>query len=97
MKGRRGHAAGDLESIRHTRLALKDTMTTPVGVGFRSVNVRLRESFGRLRQSVPRTLVPGGPRGYRYRADPNLEGFYVAAQHFIAVCDDPQAVAISTA
>lgn len=28
------------------KLALKDTLTTPVGGGFRSVNVWLRESFG---------------------------------------------------
>jgi isocitrate dehydrogenase (NAD+) len=44
-------AAGDplpgatLDSIRRTRLALKGPLTTPVGGGFRSVNVRLREEF----------------------------------------------------
>jgi isocitrate dehydrogenase (NAD+) len=35
-----------LESIRRTRLALKGPLTTPVGGGFRSINVRLREEFG---------------------------------------------------
>ena len=34
-----------LDSIRRTRLALKGPLTTPVGGGFRSVNVRLREEF----------------------------------------------------
>ena len=44
-------AAGDplpkatLESIRKTRLALKGPLATPVGGGFRSSNVRLREEF----------------------------------------------------
>ena len=34
-----------LESIRRTRLALKGPLATPVGGGFRSSNVRLREEF----------------------------------------------------
>ncbi len=34
-----------LDSIRRTKLALKGPLTTPVGGGFRSVNVRLREEF----------------------------------------------------
>ncbi len=32
-----------LDSIRRTRLSLKGPLATPVGSGFRSVNVRLRE------------------------------------------------------
>ncbi len=35
-----------LESIRRTRCALKSPITTPVGSGFRSVNVYLRQVFG---------------------------------------------------
>ncbi len=35
-----------LASIARTGLALKGPLTTPVGGGFRSVNVRLREAFG---------------------------------------------------
>ncbi len=34
-----------LDSIRRTKLALKGPLTTPIGGGFRSVNVRLREEF----------------------------------------------------
>ncbi len=34
-----------LDAIRRTKLALKGPLTTPVGAGFRSVNVRLREEF----------------------------------------------------
>src|SRR5260221_661738 len=60
-------AAGDplpketLESIRKTRLALKGPLATPVGGGFRSSNVRLREEFQLYANLRPaRTLVPGG-------------------------------------
>jgi isocitrate dehydrogenase (NAD+) len=35
-----------LASIRRTRCALKAPITTPVGKGFRSVNVHLRQEFG---------------------------------------------------
>ena len=91
--------AATLESIRRTRLALKGPLTTPVGGGFRSVNVRLREEFQLYANVRPaRTLVPGG----RYDdidlviVRENLEGLYVAFEHFIPVGADPHAVAISS-
>src|SRR5688500_1706301 len=34
-----------LESIRRNRVALKGPLTTPIGVGFRSINVALRREF----------------------------------------------------
>ncbi|WP_020493686.1 isocitrate/isopropylmalate dehydrogenase family protein [Methylobacterium sp. WSM2598] len=87
-----------LESVGRTKLALKGPLTTPVGGGFRSVNVRLREAFGLYANLRPvRTMIPGG----RYEdidivlVRENLEGLYVAFEHFIAVGDDPRAVAIS--
>ncbi len=98
-------AAGDplpsatLESIKRTRLALKGPLTTPVGGGFRSVNVRLREAFQLYANVRPaRTLIPGG----RYDdidlviVRENLEGFYVAFEHFIPVGEDTHGVAISS-
>jgi isocitrate dehydrogenase (NAD+) len=98
-------AAGDplppatLESVRRTRLALKGPLTTPVGGGYRSVNVRLREEFQLYANLRPvRTLVPGG----RYEdidlvlVRENLEGLYVGVEHFIPVAGDPRAVAVSS-
>src|SRR5690348_17316925 len=89
-----------LDSIRRTRLALKGPLTTPVGGGFRSVNVRLREEFGLYANVRPvRTVVPGG----RYdKIDlvlirENLEGLYVGFEHYIPIGDDPRAVAIGSA
>jgi isocitrate dehydrogenase (NAD+) len=70
-----------LDSIKRTKLALKGPLTTPVGGGFRSVNVRLREAFGLYANLRPaRTMVPGG----RFEdidlvlVRENLEGLYVA-------------------
>jgi isocitrate dehydrogenase (NAD+) len=88
-----------LDSIRRTKLALKGPLTTPVGGGFRSVNVRLRETFGLFANVRPvRSIMPGG----RYEnidivlVRENLEGLYVAFEHYIPVGDDPHAVAISS-
>ena len=88
-----------LDSIRRTQLALKGPLTTPVGGGFRSVNVRLREEFHLYANLRPaKTLVPGG----RYEdidlviVRENLEGLYVAFEHYIPIGDDPHAVAISS-
>jgi isocitrate dehydrogenase (NAD+) len=88
-----------LESIRRTKLALKGPLTTPVGGGFRSVNVRLREEFELYANLRPvKTMMRGG----RYEdidlvlVRENIEGLYVAFEHFIAVGDDPHAVAISS-
>jgi isocitrate dehydrogenase (NAD+) len=89
-----------LESIRRTGLALKGPLTTPVGGGFRSINVRLREEFGLYANVRPvRTMLDGG----RYSdidlvlIRENLEGLYVGFEHYIPIGDDPHAVAISSA
>lgn len=89
-----------LASIRRTRLALKGPLTTPVGTGFRSVNVALRKEFELFANLRPaRTIVPGG------RFDnidivlvrENLEGLYSGIEHFVQVGDDPRAVGESLA
>jgi isocitrate dehydrogenase (NAD+) len=88
-----------LDSIRRTRLALKGPLTTPVGGGYRSSNVRLREEFHLYANVRPAlTLVPGG----RYDdidlvlVRENLEGLYVGFEHYIPIDDDPHAVAIGS-
>ena len=87
-----------LESIRRTGLALKGPLTTPVGGGFRSVNIRLREElmlYANVRPS--RTIVPG-----RYEnidivmVRENIEGFHVAHENYLQVGDDPRAVGVAT-
>ncbi len=87
-----------LASIRKNRLALKGPLTTPIGGGFRSSNVRLREEFQLYANVRPvTTIVPG-----RYDnidivlVRENIGGFYVAHEYYIPVGDDPRAVAVST-
>ena len=89
-----------VESIRKNALALKGPLTTPVGTGFRSVNVGLRKEFELYANVRPaRTIVPGG----RFEnvdivlVRENLEGLYIGVEHFIQIGDDPRAVAESMA
>ena len=89
-----------IESIRKTRLALKGPLTTPVGTGFRSVNVALRKEFDLYANVRPAaTIVPGG----RYEdvdivlIRENTEGLYVGVEAFIAIEGDSKAVAQSMA
>ena len=48
-----------LESVRRTRCALKAPITTPVGTGFRSINVHLRQEFGLYACIRPCKYYPG--------------------------------------
>jgi isocitrate dehydrogenase (NAD+) len=89
-----------VESIRKNALALKGPLTTPVGTGFRSVNVGLRKEFELFANVRPaRTIVPGG----RFEnvdivlVRENLEGLYIGVEHFVAIGEDPRAVAESMA
>ena len=85
-----------LASVRRTKLALKGPLTTPVGTGFRSINVRLREEFQLFANVRPaRSFLLGG----RFEnvdlvlIRENLEGLYVGVEHYIPIDEDPKAVA----
>jgi isocitrate dehydrogenase (NAD+) len=89
-----------LESLRSTRLGLKGPLTTPIGIGFRSVNVALRKEFDLYANVRPaRTVIPGG----RYEGvdivlvRENTEGLYAGFESMIPVAGDPKAVAQSIA
>jgi isocitrate dehydrogenase (NAD+) len=89
-----------VDSIRKNRVALKGPLTTPVGTGFRSVNVGLRKEFELFANVRPaRTIVPGG----RFEnvdivlVRENLEGLYIGVEHFVQIGDDPRAVGESMA
>jgi isocitrate dehydrogenase (NAD+) len=87
-----------LDSIRRNRVCLKGPLTTPVGVGFRSINVALRKEFDLYANVRPAlTLMSGG----RYEdidlvlIRENTEGLNVGIEHFIGIGDDPKAAAES--
>ncbi|MGZ8599479.1 MAG: isocitrate/isopropylmalate dehydrogenase family protein [Actinomycetota bacterium] len=50
-----------LERIRQTRVAIKGPITTPVGTGFRSVNVALRHELDLFAAVRPSRSLPGVP------------------------------------
>ena len=54
-----------LESIRKNRVALKGPVTTPVGSGFRSVNVALRKALDLYACVRPCKTYPGVPSPYQ--------------------------------
>ena len=89
-----------LDSIKRTRIALKGPLETPVGEGFRSINVALRKTFDLYANVRPaRTIVKGG----RYEdidivlVRENTEGLYVGIEHYIKIGSDPRAAAESIA
>jgi isocitrate dehydrogenase (NAD+) len=89
-----------LASIRRTRLALKGPLETPVGEGFRSINVALRKEFDLYANVRPAKSVL--PKGKFDNVDivlvrENTEGLYIGIEHYVKVGDDPRAVAQSTA
>lgn len=89
-----------VESIRRTRLGLKGPLTTPVGTGYRSVNVALRKEFELFANVRPTRSVEGVgrfPNVDIVLVRENVEGLYVGVEHFVRVGDDPRAVAESMA
>ena len=89
-----------LDSIKRTRVALKGPLETPVGEGFRSINVQLRKTFDLYANVRPAyTMRPGG----RYEnvdivlIRENTEGLYIGIEHYIKIGSDPRAAAESVA
>jgi isocitrate dehydrogenase (NAD+) len=72
-----------LDSIRRNGVALKGPLTTPVGKGFRSVNVALREIFDLYANVRPVVSLPGTRSRYEgvdiITVRENTEGAYLAA------------------
>ncbi|HYE97243.1 MAG TPA: isocitrate/isopropylmalate family dehydrogenase [Rubricoccaceae bacterium] len=75
-----------LDSIGRTRLALKGPLTTPVGTGFRSVNVRLRQRFDLYANVRPAVTLPNTKGPFKdidlvlYRE--NTEDLYSGIEYF---------------
>lgn len=54
-----------LDSIRRNRVALKGPITTPIGTGFKSVNVSLRQRLDLYANVRPCSSLPGIPSPFR--------------------------------
>jgi isocitrate dehydrogenase (NAD+) len=76
-----------LESIRRNRVALKGPLTTPVGTGFASVNVRLRKTldlYANLRpvRTLPGVITPFGELDLVVVRE-NTEDLYSGLEHIV--------------
>jgi isocitrate dehydrogenase (NAD+) len=79
--------AATLDLIRQHRVALKGPCTTPVGKGFRSINVRLRQELAlyasvRPVQSLPGVVVPYQDVDLVVVRE-NTEGLYSGLEHVV--------------
>ena len=78
-----------LESIRNTRLCFKGPLTTPVGGGYRSVNVTLRQAFNLYANVRPAVSFEGTDGIFKnvnlMTVRENTEGLYAGIEHFIKV------------
>ena len=76
-----------LDSIIRNKVAIKGPITTPVGEGFRSVNVSLRQALGLYANLRPVRSIPG----YKTRYDDvdlvivreNTEDLYAGIEHMV--------------
>ena len=76
-----------LESIRETGVALKGPVTTPVGSGFRSVNVSLRQALDLYVNLRPALSIPGVKSRYEgidlVICRENTEDLYAGIEHMV--------------
>ena len=78
-----------LESIRRNKVAIKGPLTTPVGTGFRSVNVALRKELDLYANVRPSLSLPGIELPYKnidimlYRE--NTEDLYAGVEHTVGL------------
>jgi isocitrate dehydrogenase (NAD+) len=76
-----------LDSIQRNKVALKGPLTTPVGTGFRSVNVALRKELDLYANIRPALSLPGVETPYEnidiviYRE--NTEDLYAGVEHTV--------------
>jgi isocitrate dehydrogenase (NAD+) len=88
-----------LESIRRNKVALKGPITTPVGGGFRSVNVTLRQTLGLYANLRPARSLKGLETRYEdvdlVIVRENTEDLYAGIEHMVGA-DAAESIKIIT-
>src|SRR5215211_6476107 len=88
-----------LESIRRNRVALKGPITTPVGGGFRSANVTLRQALGLYANLRPARSIRGLETRYEdvdlVIVRENTEDLYAGIEHMVGL-DAAESIKIIT-
>lgn len=76
-----------IESVRETKVAIKGPITTPVGTGFRSVNVALRKELDLYANLRPAVSIPGVRSRYHdvdlIVVRENTEDLYSGVEHMV--------------
>ena len=76
-----------VDSITRNQLALKGPLGTPIGKGFRSVNVALRQQFDLYANVRPARTIPGVPCRYTgvdmVMVRENTEDLYAGVEHYV--------------
>jgi len=76
-----------LDSIKRNKLALKGPLGTPIGGGYRSVNVTLRQTFDLYANVRPAQTIPGVPCRYTnvdlVIVRENTEDLYAGVEHYV--------------
>src|SRR4029077_4686915 len=79
--------AQTLDVIRRHRVALKGPCTTPIGKGFKSINVRLRQDLDLYASVRPVRTLPGLELPYQnvdlVVVRENTEGLYSGQEHVV--------------
>ncbi len=85
-----------IDSVKNNTVALKGPLTTPIGSGFRSINVALRKEFDLYSNLRPVRSFEGVPARYKdidlVIVRENTEEFYAGIEHYI----DPSRSAAET-
>jgi isocitrate dehydrogenase (NAD+) len=89
-----------LDSINKHRIVLKGPLTTPVGSGFKSVNVSLRQEFNLYSNIRPAKSLPNIDSPYRnvdmvtFRE--NTQGLYIGKEQWVDKDEHAESIAVVT-
>jgi len=87
-------------AIEEHRVALKGPLTTPVGTGFRSINVALRQKFNLFSNIRPAITLPNVDTPFKsvdmviFRE--NTQGLYIGKEHWIDENKHAESIAVVT-
>lgn len=87
-----------IEAIERHRVALKGPLTTPIGAGFRSINVALRQHFDLFANIRPARTLPGIDTPFRHvdmvLFRENTQGLYIGRETWVKEGEEAESVAV---
>lgn len=89
-----------IAAMEEHRIALKGPLTTPVGAGFRSINVALRQKFNLFSNIRPANTLPNVDTPFKsvdmviFRE--NTQGLYIGKEHWIDENKHAESIAVVT-